>query len=59
VYKYIKEGFEIAQARNFLKDSNWEDMCLGNMNLGFEVTGTFDVSVLINKIKIFIKEGRN
>ncbi len=59
VYKYIKEGFEIAQARNFLKDSKWEDMCLGNMNLGFEVTGTFDVSVLINKIKIFIKEGRN
>lgn len=59
VYKYIKEGFKIAQARNFLKDSNWEDMCLGNMNLGFEVTGTFDVSVLINKIKIFIKEGRN
>ncbi len=58
VYAWIKEGFKLAQERNFLKDSKWEDMCLGNMNLGFEVTGTFDVSVLINKIKIFIKEGR-
>lgn len=59
VYRWIKEGFMLAQERNFLKDSKWEDMCLGNMNLGFEVTGTFDVSVLINKIKIFIKEGKN
>lgn len=58
VYKWIKEGFLLAQKRNFLKDSKWEDMCLGNMNLGFEVTGTFDVSVLLNKIKIFIKEGK-
>lgn len=57
-YKWIKEGFLLAKERNFLKDSEWEDMCLGNMNLGFEVTGTFDVSVLINKIKIFIKEGK-
>lgn len=56
VYKWIKQGFELAKQRNFLKDSEWEDMCLGNMNLGFEVTGTFDVSVLINKIKIFIKK---
>ncbi|MBE5742305.1 MAG: hypothetical protein E7360_03165 [Clostridiales bacterium] len=59
VYKWIKQGFELAKQRNFLQDSNWEDMCLGNMNFGFEVTGTFDVSVLINNIKIFIKKGEN
>lgn len=58
VYDRIKEGFECAKANHYLKDSDWQDMCIGNMNLGFEVTGTFDVEVTINKLNIFIKEGK-
>ena len=50
----IKDAFYLAKERNFLKDCNWEDMCIANMNIGFEVTGTFDVSVIINKMLVTI-----
>ena len=54
----IREGFLIAKKNGFLKTSEWEDMYLGNTNIGFEVTGTFDVEVTINNINIFVKEGK-
>lgn len=58
VYRWIKEGFEAAKANNYLKNSDWKDMCIGNMNLGFEVTGTFDVEVMISNLNIYIKDGK-
>lgn len=50
VIKYIKYGFEQAKSRGFLKDTNYEDLGFNSTNIGFEVTGTFDIGVKINKI---------
>lgn len=58
VAEYVKEAFLTAKQRGYLKYCEYEDMCIGNMNVGFEVTGTFDVSVLINKINIFTRSKR-
>ena len=58
VYRWIREGFDEAKKNNYMKNSDWEDMCIGNMNLGFEVTGTFDVEVTISNLNIYIKEGK-
>lgn len=52
--KEIKTAFEIAKERGFLKDSNWEDMCISNMNIGFEVTGTFEVEAVISNVQIIV-----
>jgi hypothetical protein len=50
----IKEAFYTAKENNFLQNCCWEDMCISNMNIGFEITGTFDVSVMINKIQVML-----
>lgn len=50
----IRKAFYIAKERGFLCNSNWEDMCLSSTNIGFEITGTFDASVIINQIKMTV-----
>ncbi len=50
VMKYIKHGFEVAKSNGFLKDTNFEDLGFNSTNIGFEITGTFDIGVKINKI---------
>ncbi|ABX41397.1 hypothetical protein [Lachnoclostridium phytofermentans] len=52
--KEVENAFFVAKERGFLKDSNWEDMCISNMNIGFEVTGTFEVEAVINEIQIIV-----
>ncbi|MBC2595352.1 hypothetical protein H5P28_13875 [Ruficoccus amylovorans] len=43
LYPHILKAFELAQGRGFLTGSDFSDMRLASMNLGWEVTGTFDV----------------
>jgi len=48
----IKKAFADAQSKNYLKGADFNDMAIGSTNFGFEIPGTFDVSVKVNKINI-------
>ncbi len=48
----MKEAFALAQKRNYLTSSKWTDMYIGGTNIGWEVPGTYDVSVEISKLNI-------
>lgn len=49
----IKEAFNRAKAKGYLRNCNFEDMELGSTNFGIEDTGTFDGTIRINHINIF------
>lgn len=52
----IINAFKVAKSRGFLSTSNFEDMCIINSNIGFEVTGHFDVGVDIKKISLMAED---
>lgn len=55
VLPILREAFTLAQKRNFLTKTKWEDLYVGATNIGWEVTGTYDVSVEINQFDIKYK----
>lgn len=49
----LREALETAWARGFLKESkDYNDYHIGGMNLGWELPGTFDVSMQIRKLSL-------
>ena len=48
----IRRAFDIAKRQGWLKGASWTDMAVGSMNLGWEIPGTFDCDLDINKIGI-------
>ncbi len=52
VLDLIKKGFMEAKKRGFLKETNFEDLGFNSTNIGFEIPGTFDIGLRINKISL-------
>lgn len=48
----VKEAFKLAQQRNYLLNTTWDDLYIGATNIGWEVTGTYNVAVTIQKISL-------
>lgn len=48
----IKEAFKLAQQRRYLLNTTWEDLYVGATNIGWEVTGTYNVAVSIKAFSI-------
>lgn len=51
-YESVKMAYDIAFSRGFLKDTVFEDMKIGSMYIGWELPGSFDVSMSVYKISI-------
>jgi len=52
IYPFILEGFQIAQARGYLVGSSINDMCIGSINIGWEIPGTFNSGLQFNKFAL-------
>ncbi len=50
-----KTAFNTAKDRGYLGDTQWEDLYIGGMNFGFEVTGTYNVAVQIDSVGVYYK----
>ena len=50
-----KTAFNTAKDRGYLGDTTWEDLYIGGMNFGFEVTGTYNVAVQIDSVGVYYK----
>jgi hypothetical protein len=49
---YIKEGLKEAVKRGYLSNSDPKDYAVVNMNLGWEILGTFDAAAEIECLAI-------
>ena len=52
VKPFMQDAILEAKKRGFLKNSKPEDMVIENTNIGWEVTGTFDVSATVSDISV-------
>ena len=50
-----KQAFELAKSRGYLPQTTWEDIYIGSMNFGWEVTGIYNVGVQIDTVGIYHK----
>lgn len=50
-----KYAFELARSRGYLADTSWEDIYVGGMNFGFEITGTYNAAVQIDTVGVYYK----
>lgn len=50
ILPYIKKAFFEGKESGYLTDSKWEDLKITSFNLGWEVTGTFDVEMKIKNL---------
>ena len=48
----IKDAFQLAQQRNYLLNTTWNDLYIGATNVGWEVPGTYNVSVTIQTLAL-------
>lgn len=48
-------AYELARSRGYLPDTNWDDIYIGSMNFGFEITGTYNAAVQIDTVGIYYK----
>ncbi len=48
-------AFNTAKERGYLGNTAWEDLYIGGMNFGFEVTGTYNVAVQIDSVGVYYK----
>ncbi|MBQ9481552.1 MAG: hypothetical protein IJU84_05275 [Clostridia bacterium] len=44
-----------AKSRGFLQNTEWEDIYIGGMNFGFEVTGTYNIGAEIYSVGVYYK----
>lgn len=51
-----RAAYELAVERNFLGSTRFEDLYIGSTNLGFEVTGTYNIAVKIDELGIVWRE---
>ncbi|SBV90546.1 hypothetical protein [uncultured Dysgonomonas sp.] len=52
VLPIIKSAFKLAQERKYLLNTTWEDLYITTSNIGWEVPGTYDVTVRIDSVNI-------
>jgi len=52
LYPIIKKAFQIAQLKGYLKGASIGDMYITGMNIGWEVTGTFDCGYKYKNLKL-------
>lgn len=45
IYPYLVKAFADAQAKGYLKDTEFDDLVISSMNLGWEIPGTFDSAI--------------
>ena len=50
-----KSAFLLAKERGYLPQTVWEDVYIGSMNFGWEVTGIYNVGVQIDTVGIYYK----
>ena len=50
-----KSAFDLAKQRGYLPQTAWEDIYIGSMNFGWEVTGIYNVGVQIDTVGIYYK----
>jgi len=55
INKQLEKAFNTAKENGFLKDTNWQDLYIGHTNIGWEVTGSFDVQATISNLGIIVK----
>lgn len=57
---HIVKGLQEASKRGYLKDSNPQDYAVANMNMGWEMPGTFDAAAQVQDLEIaaVLKESR-
>lgn len=58
---HILKGLQEATKRGYLKDTNPHDYAVANMNMGWEIPGTFDAAVQVQDLEIsaVLKESRS
>jgi hypothetical protein len=49
---HIRSGLQEAVTRGYLKDSNPHDYAVANMNLGWEIPGTFDAAIQVRGLSL-------
>ncbi len=54
---YMIQAWELAKERGFLKDSDFEDAVISGMNIGWEVSGTFDAEFEFKNFDISVEKG--
>ena len=57
----IVGGLQEATKRGYLKSANPHDYAVANMNLGWEIPGTFDAAVQVQDLEVsaVLKNSRN
>ncbi len=50
-----RAAFVLAKERGYLGDTAWEDIYIGGMNFGWEVTGTYNVAAQIDSVGVYYK----
>lgn len=50
-----RAAFNTAKERGYLGDTEWDDLYIGSMNFGFEVTGTYNVAAQIDSVGVYYK----
>lgn len=55
VLSTAKSAFELAKQRGYLPDTAWEDIYIGSMNFGLEVTGTYNTGVKFDTVGVYYK----
>ena len=55
ILPHLKEAFRLAQERNFLTNTNWDDLYIMSTNYGWEVPGTYDVAIEISNANVKYK----
>lgn len=48
-------AYNLARSRGYLSDTEWEDVYVGGMNFGFEITGTYNAAVEIETVGVYYK----
>lgn len=48
-------AFSTAKEKGYLGDTTWEDIYIGGMNFGWEVTGTYNVAAQIDSVGVYYK----
>ncbi|MCL2306357.1 MAG: hypothetical protein FWC43_13515 [Planctomycetaceae bacterium] len=56
ILESIREGIETAHKRNFIANTNIDDVMLDGTNIGWEVPGTYDVGVTLHKLSVTVVE---
>jgi len=52
VIENVREGFDLTKKEGWLRGAEWKDMCIGSMNLGWEMPGTFNAEFVIKKMSV-------